>query len=122
MQIQINAGHNIDVHEALAAKVSGVVENALSRISDQITRVEVHLSDEDGKENGINDKRCMMEARLAGRQPVAVTDEAGTIDEAVVGAANKLARLIESDLDRLHDKKNHRTDLPAGESELTGQS
>jgi ribosome-associated translation inhibitor RaiA len=122
MQIQINAGHNIDVHEALAAKVSGVVENALSRISDQITRVEVHLSDEDGKKNGINDKRCMMEARLAGRQPVAVTDEAGTIDEAVEGAANKLARLIESDLDRLHDKKNHRTDLPVEGSKLTGQS
>ena len=112
MQIQINAGHNIDVHEALAAKVSGTVENALSRISDQITRVEIHLSDEDGKKNGINDKRCMMEARLAGRQPVAVTDEAGTIDEAVEGAANKLARLIESDLDRLYGKKNHRTDFP----------
>ena len=122
MQIQVNAGHNIEVHEALAAKVRGVVENALSRISDHITRVEVHLSDEDGKKNGLNDKRCMMEARVAGRQPVAVTDEAGTIYEAVEGAANKLARLIESDLGRLYDKKNHRNDLTADGSKLTGQS
>ena len=31
MQIQINTDHNIEGHEALAAQVSGVVENALSR-------------------------------------------------------------------------------------------
>lgn len=36
-----------------------------------ISRVEVHLSDEDGKKGGQNDKRCMMEARLDGRQPAA---------------------------------------------------
>ena len=119
MQIQINAGHNIDVHEELAAKISEVVDNALSRISDQIARVEVHLSDEDGKKNGMNDKRCMMEARLAGRQPVTVTDNADTIDEAVKGAADKLVNMIESTLDRLHDIKSHRTDVPDKEGKLT---
>jgi len=46
MQVQINTDHNIEGREALAAYVSGVVEAALSRISDHITRVEVHLSDE----------------------------------------------------------------------------
>ncbi len=121
MQIQINAGHNIEVHEALAAKVSGAVENALSRISNHITRVEVHLSDEDGKKNGKNDKRCMMEARLEGRQPVAVTAEAGTIDEAVEGAADKLVSLIESTLGRMRDQKSHHTD-PSPGSNLTEQS
>jgi ribosome-associated translation inhibitor RaiA len=109
MQIQINTDHNIEGHEALAAQVSNVVENALNRIRDHITRVEVHLSDEDSDKGGQNEKRCMMEARLEGRQPVAVTHQAETLKQAVDGAADKLARLIESTLDRLHDQASRRT-------------
>jgi ribosome-associated translation inhibitor RaiA len=108
MQIQINTDRNIEGHEALAAQVRGVVESALSRISEHITRVEVHLSDESGQ----NDMRCMMEARLEGQQPIAVTHQAATLDQAVDGAAGKLARLIESALGRLRDQKSHRTDPP----------
>ena len=69
MQIQVNTDHTIEGHEALAARIRGVVENALSRMSDHITRVEVHLTDESGPKSGKNNKRCMMEARLEGRQP-----------------------------------------------------
>ena len=98
MQIQINTDHNIKGHEALAAQVRGVVESALSHLSDHITRVEVHLSDESSHKSTQNDKRCMMEARLEGRQPIAVTDEEDTVVQAVDGAAGKLARLIESTL------------------------
>ena len=115
MQIQINTDHNIEGHEALAAQVSGVVANALRRNSDHLTRVEVHLSDEDSDKGGQNEKRCVMEARLEGRQPVAVTHQAETLDQAVNGAAEKLARLIESTLSRLHDQANHRTDPPEPE-------
>ena len=113
MQIQINTDHNIEGHEALAAQVSGVVESALSRFSDHITRVEVHLSDENSdKKGGHDDMRCMMEARLEGRQPIAVTHQAATLDQAVDGAADKLARLIESTLGRLRDQRVTGTDPP----------
>jgi ribosome-associated translation inhibitor RaiA len=122
MQIQINTDHNIEGHEALVAQVSGVVENALSRISDHITRVEVHLSDENSDKGGKNEKRCVMEARLERRQPVAVTHQAETLDQAVDGAADKLARLIESTLGRLHDQASRRTDPPAPELKHTNQS
>ncbi len=109
MQIQINTDHNIDGHEALAAHVSGIVENALSQISEHITRVEVHLSDENiDKKHGNIDMRCMMEARLEGRQPVAVTHHDQTVCQAVEGAADKLHRLIDSTLGRLRDQKGHR--------------
>jgi ribosome-associated translation inhibitor RaiA len=122
MQIQINTDHNIEGHEALAAQVSSVVESALSLVSDHITRVEVHLSDENGAKVGQHDKRCMMEARLEGRQPIAVTDEAATMNEAVDGAADKLARLIESNLGRVRDQRSHRRDpLPPGPA-LTPQA
>ena len=122
MQIQINTDHNIEGHEALITQVRGVVESALSRISDQITRVEIHLSDESSHKSTLNDKRCVMEARLEGRKPVAVTHQAATIDQAVDGAADKLARLIESTLDRLHDQKIHRTDPPLPGQKITESS
>ncbi len=100
MQIQISSDHNIDAHEALVARVTTGVESALSRVSDHITRVEIHLSDENGRKGGQNDKRCVIEARLKGRRPIATSDHAETLDRAVTGATDKLLRLIEGTLDR----------------------
>ena len=79
MQIHINTDHNIHGYESAAASVLTTVENALRRFSSQITRVEVHLGDENASKRGGNDKRCMMEARLEGQQPVAVTHHAATV-------------------------------------------
>lgn len=79
------------------------MESVLDRVSDRITRVEVHLSDEHGPKNGQADRRCMIEARLAGRQPTAVTHHAATLDLAVDGAAAKLLSSIEHTLGRLAD-------------------
>jgi ribosome-associated translation inhibitor RaiA len=123
MQVQIHTDHNIEGHEALAAQVSSVVESALSRISDHITRVEVHLRDENSdKKGGNDDMRCMMEARLEGRQPTAVTHQAATLERAVDGAAEKLTRLIEHTLGRLRHQASHRTDPPPPGPKLTEQS
>lgn len=120
MQIQVNTDHNIEGHEALAAHVTGVVDDALSQLSERITRVEVHLSDENGAKlkGGPGDKRCMMEARLEGSHPLAVTAHADSVHQAVAGAADKLARLVESTLGRLHDHKHRRDALtPVEEAE-----
>ena len=105
MQIQINTDSNIEGREKLADHVKGVVEGALGRFREQITRVEVHLSDENGHKSGQDDKRCMMEARIEGRQPTAVTHQAANLDQAINGAADKLQRSIESTLGRLHDHR-----------------
>jgi len=109
MQIQVNTDHTIQGHEALIAHASRVIEHALSRFSAHITRVEIHLTDENGAKSGLKDMRCMLEARLEGRQPIAVTHEAATVFEAIDGAAGKLVRLIEHTLGRLHDRNDHRT-------------
>ena len=106
MQIELSTDGNIDGRDALATQIDEFVKNALSRFSDQITRVEVHLSDQNSdKKGGDDDMRCMMEARLEGRKPIAVTNHAATVDQAFDGAAEKLARLIESTLGRLHDRR-----------------
>lgn len=118
MQIQINSDHNITCDATMADRIRGVVENALNHSGERITRVEVHLSDENAAKGGPADKRCMMEARLGGRQPVAVTDQAATMDQAIDGAAHKLARLIEHTLERLRDQQRHQAGsaLPAPDS------
>jgi ribosomal subunit interface protein len=120
MQIQINTDHNIEGHQTLIAQVSSVVENALNRYSEHITQVDVHLSDENSnKKGGNNDMRCKIEAHLKGRQPIAVTHQANTLDQAVEGASDKLASLIESTLERLHDQELRRTDPSLPEPDFT---
>jgi hypothetical protein len=60
------------------------------------------LGDENGAKGGQDDKRCMMEARVEKRHPIAVTHHAATLDEAIAGAAGKLRRSLQHDRDRLH--------------------
>jgi ribosome-associated translation inhibitor RaiA len=109
MNIQINTDHNIKSNKTLIAKFSSTIKNALSRMSDHITRVEVHLSDEDGRKKGNNDKRCMIEARLEGRQPIVVIDHAMTLNQAFFGAIGKLINMIESIQGRRRDQRNRNT-------------
>jgi len=118
MKIQFNTDANIHGTETLATKVSASVENALAHFQDHITRVEVHLSDESKGKSGLHDQRCMLEARLEGRQPVAVTDHAETLEQAVNGAAKKLAHRLESTLGRLKDHRKKTPDLPLAETEI----
>jgi hypothetical protein len=111
MQIEIRTDSNIEGRVTLAAHAKSVVEGALSRFSDRITRVEVHLSDVNGPKGGRDGKRCVMEARLDGRQPTAVTNQAATLAQAVDGAAGKLKRSLESTLGRessLAGQRDHR--------------
>jgi ribosome-associated translation inhibitor RaiA len=115
MNVQINTGHNIDSNEALIDKFSSIIKSELSRISDHITSVEVHMKDEDGDKNGKNDKRCMIEARLEGRQPIVVTDNAATLNEALDGAIDKLISMIESILGRQRDQRSSKTQTSAHE-------
>ena len=119
MKIQLNTDDNIDGSEALAAHVISIIEHSLQNISGHLTRVEVHLSDENGSKTGPNDHRCMLEARLEGRRPVVVTENADTLERAIHGAADKLGRLIESTLGRLHDHREKTSDLPLAGTEPT---
>jgi ribosome-associated translation inhibitor RaiA len=104
MRIQINTDHHIPGREALSQQAEATVASALDHLAEHVTRVEVHLSDENGKKTGGRDKRCMIEARLEGHQPIAVTDEADSLDGAINGAAGKLKGLVERTLSRLHDR------------------
>jgi ribosome-associated translation inhibitor RaiA len=105
MLIQVNTDRNIEGDIALAQQVEAVVRGTLDRFSDQITRVEIHLSDENSdKKSGSDDKRCRLEARLAGHRPIAVSHQAATLELAVDGAAEKLKRSLDSTVGRLRNR------------------
>lgn len=107
MQINVNTDTTVERSAGLDEHVHTVVNAALHRFGEQITRVEVHLSDSNSKKSGDGDNRCLMEARVTGYQPIAVSDHAATLHQAIAGAADKLKRAVDSALGRLQDGKRH---------------
>lgn len=105
MQIQINTDENIDGGEDLSAQVSADIHARLDRFSQHITRIEVHLSDLDGNKSGGSDKRCLIEARLEGRQPEVASEQASTLEGAFSGAAKKLQHVLETTLGKHNQVK-----------------
>jgi hypothetical protein len=105
VQIQVNTDNTIEGREALATRTEAEIRSGIGRFAAQVTRIEVHFGDVNADKSGGDDKRCMLEARLAGRQPEAVTHEAATVDAALSGALKKLRRLLESSVGRLNDHK-----------------
>lgn len=106
MQVQVNTNQSIEGREALERWAQDELGQTLERFKHEITRVEVHLSDENSGKAGSADKRCLMEARLANHQPIAVTHHAAGIDEAFRGAEGKLKRALDSTLDRLKHSRD----------------
>ena len=104
MQVLVNSDHHIVGGEDLTERVQGVVEGRLERFDGRITRVEVHLNDLNSSKLGERDKRCMMEARVGGMKPIAVSHEAPTLTEAIHMAAEKLERALDRALGKLEDR------------------
>lgn len=108
MQVQVNIEKNVEHGIGLDEHVQEVVQAAIGRFGEQITRVEVHIGDTNGQKGGPDDKRCMMEARVNGLQPIAVTDHGSTLHQAIGGAADKLKRAVDTAIakrsDIRHDK------------------
>ena len=106
MQIQVNTDNHTAGSADLTRQVESVVEGALGRFSDRITRVEVHLSDQSSStKSRDNDKRCVMEARLAGLQPITVSADGSSLEHALSSAADKLEKTLKRTLGRLDDPK-----------------
>ena len=105
MQININTDKTIERHQGLDDHVESVVQAAVARFGEHITRVEVHLSDDNSQKSADGGNRCLLEARFTGYQPIAVSEHAATLHQAITGAADKLKRAVDSALGRLHDKQ-----------------
>ncbi len=96
MLIEVNTDRNIQGSEELNAFVERVLEQDLGRFEKAITRIEVHLADENADKTGERDKRCTLEARIAHHQPMAVTHHADSVHQAIEQASHKLLRALNS--------------------------
>jgi ribosome-associated translation inhibitor RaiA len=96
MIIQLNTDKESSGNARLESYLNTTITKELSRFKDYVTRVEVHLSDENGSKKGENDKRCLLEARLKNKNPIAVTSNANTIEEAISDALGRLKNSIET--------------------------
>ncbi|MBY0454244.1 MAG: HPF/RaiA family ribosome-associated protein [Burkholderiaceae bacterium] len=104
MQVQVHTNDHIQGGESLASWIQDETINRLARFREHITRVEVFLTDVDAGKSGANDKRCRLEARPAGRQPVTVTADGDKVAVAYVSAVDKLIHALDADLGRAKDR------------------
>jgi|SRR6476661_2926777 len=101
MQIHVNPGNAVTTDAALASDVQATLTSALDRYANQITRIEVHLSDENAHKGGPTDKRCLVEVKVEGRPPTAVSHLAPSFEEAIAGAADKALSALDRQLGKL---------------------
>jgi ribosome-associated translation inhibitor RaiA len=118
MQIQLNTDHHITASPSLQARAREILQQELKHLANEILRVEIHLNDENSRKSAPNDKRCLLEARVAGLPPIATEHRADTLTLALQGAAEQLARAVRNALHKLHDGKDRQT-IRRGESGMT---
>lgn len=113
MKILVKTDNHIKGSAELTRQVETVVAGALRHFGDRITRVEVHFSDENSdKKFGDDDKRCVMEARPAGLQPITVSHQGASLEQALDGAADTLQKTLKRTFGRRDD--------PQGRSSYAG--
>ena len=96
MQIQVNSDKTVSVDARLTGFVKGEAERILDTVAAKVTRVEVHLSDVNGRKAGPADKRCVVEARPAGARPLSTSATATRLDTAIGQALRKMQRSLRS--------------------------
>ena len=96
MEIILNTDNNISGTEEMRAYHRANIAKALERYSDHLTRIEVKISNEDGAKNSGNDKRCVIEVRPKGLQPIAVTGRGNSVKKAVDEAIDKIKTSLDT--------------------------
>ena len=100
MQFQFNSDSSVMGTDNVAERIENQVRAKLARFEERLTRVEVHVSDENGRKGGADDKTCTIEVRPRGDRPIGVTEHAADVDTAARKAANTMAQRLERVLGR----------------------
>lgn len=109
MQFQFNSDSSVMGTANVAERIENQVRQRLERFEDRLTRLEVHVSDENARKGGDDDKHCTIEARPRGGKPIGVTGKASDVDAAARKAATTLAQRLERHFGKSekhkHDKR-----------------
>ncbi len=103
MTIQFNTDKNIKGTEGLEVFVSEKIKHALKHFSDHITRVEVHLSDQNADKGGADDIQCKLEARIENMKPITVTSKNRSKEVALDDAVNKIKAALNKAIGKLKE-------------------
>ncbi|MEC5292716.1 hypothetical protein VSX64_19030 [Aurantimonas sp. C2-6-R+9] len=105
MDIEIRTDSNIDGDADMVEKAKNEVEKSLGRFDAHVTSIHIHFSDASAGKEGLEDIQCMIEARMEGRKPEAVTEKASTTDKALGSAIGKMRRLLDSEIGKMRDAR-----------------
>jgi ribosome-associated translation inhibitor RaiA len=106
MQFQFNSDNRITGDMAVKERVETLVRGRLERVSDRLTRVEVHVADVNGPRQG-DDIRCAIEIRPEGMKPISATDEAASVEAAVASATDKVLSAYDRQIGKQTTRKGH---------------
>lgn len=95
MQFQFNTDSSVMGTEEVATRIENQVRQKLARFEDRLTRLEVHVTDVNGRKHCADDKHCTIEARPRGGRPIGVTGKAADVDAAARIAAGTMAERLE---------------------------
>lgn len=105
MEILVHTDSKVTLSPNLDAHIRRVLDQRLARFGHRLTRVDVGFNEENARGVGVPDRRCTIEARPAGLDPVAVKADAAEALPAFDGAVEKLLRVLETRLSREGDHK-----------------
>ena len=99
MQVLFNYA-DIDNSDSLETHTNEQIDKHIAkRFGQRLTRVEVHLSDTNAEKHGPKDKRCRIEARPSGKDPVTVESHDDDFYRAIAETVDRLRKALEK---RLH--------------------
>lgn len=104
MTLQFNTDKNIQGSEALESYVFERVEYELKHFAEKITRVEIHLSDQNAHKSGVDDIQCKIEARVQGKQPVVVAAASSEKEKAIEDALDKMKARLATIIGKMKNK------------------
>jgi len=118
MNIQLNTDNHIQGSHGMAEWVNAIATQYLGRFDNDLTRLEVHLSDANGDKHGSDDKHCAIEARPRSGQPVGVSHSDEDVGKALRGACTKLRTRLDQIMEqkRDHNGPRHQDGMPLGKN------
>lgn len=106
MIITFNTDHHKDGNADFRARYQTILTEKLENYSHEIKKLDVHLTDENGKKEGGEDKKCLLEAHIEKMNPIVSTNHAGTYELSLTGAIDNLKAALDKQMGKLNDRHN----------------
>lgn len=108
MIITFNTDNNVQGGDAFIAPLRAILHQKFEKYMHKISKIKVHLTDENGSKKGVDDKRCLLEAHIDSMEPIVCMNVAATYEESLSGAIQHLKTSLNKKLEKLEDHNHTR--------------